>query len=100
MPGYVYLWEFDVRPDKAALFERIYGRDGDWAALFRRAAGYVDTLLLKDRTVANRYLTVDRWQSEDAYERFRSEFGAEYRLLDARCEELTLAERSLGTYTD
>jgi heme-degrading monooxygenase HmoA len=98
--AYVYVWEFRVRPEKAAIFEQTYGPNGDWAALFRRAAGYVGTLLLKDRAVANRYLTVDRWQSEAAYNQFRERFAAEYRALDERCEALTLEERSLGVYTE
>lgn len=100
MTGYVYVWEFRVRPEKAAIFERTYGPDGDWVALFRRAPGYVDTLLLKDRAVANRYVSVDRWQSEAACERFRERFAAEYRALDERCETFTVEERALGTYTE
>jgi len=96
---YACVWEFLVRPEKAPLFERLYGPDGDWVALFRCAQGYIDTLLLKDRAVANRYVTVDRWESEEAYERFRTTFAKEYRSLDERCQDFTVQERSLGAYS-
>jgi heme-degrading monooxygenase HmoA len=82
----------------AETFERIYGPDGEWAALFRRSAGYVETLLLKDHAQANRYLTIDRWKSAEDYRRFRSRFGPEYDALDQRCERLTIQEQSLGAY--
>jgi quinol monooxygenase YgiN len=100
MHRYSYIWEFQVRPDRQATFERIYGPDGDWAALFRQSAGYVGTLLLKDSAVANRYVTIDRWESKEAYELFVERFGQEYRTLDAKCEALTVDEKSLGTYTE
>jgi heme-degrading monooxygenase HmoA len=93
-----YIWEFHVRPDKQTLFERLYGADGAWVALFRRAPGYLGTLLLKDRANAQRYLTIDRWVSEEAYRLFRERFAEQYRALDDECRELTLEERSLGVY--
>jgi len=98
MREYVDAWEFDVRPEKASDFERAYGAEGDWTTLFRRAEGYVGSLLLRDRSVAHRYLTVDRWRSEEDYARFRERFAEEYRALDERCRDLTLHERQLGTY--
>lgn len=98
MDSYAYVWEFLVRPEKAMLFERLYGPEGDWVALFRRAEGYIDTLLLKDRDVPSRYVTVDRWESEGAYQRFRKAFADDYRALDERAQELTVRERSLGVY--
>lgn len=100
MARYAYLWEFLVRPDKASLFERMYGPEGDWVTLFRRAAGYVDTRLLKDRSAADRYVTIDRWESEADYRRFRERFADEYRSLDERCEGLTTEERFLGAYSE
>lgn len=100
MAGYTYLWEFLVRPEKTSLFEHLYGAEGDWDALFQRAAGYIDTRLLRDRSVANRYITIDRWDSDQAYQQFRKDFAEEYRVLDERCEELAVEERSLGTYSE
>ena len=33
------VWEYEVRPEKVAAFEVLYGPEGYWARLFRRAAG-------------------------------------------------------------
>jgi len=98
--GYVYVWEFEVGEAQRAAFERIYGADGDWVALFRRGEGYLSTSLLRDRDVPGHYLTVDRWRDEAAYRAFRATFEADYRRLDAACEGLTVAERSLGDYAE
>jgi heme-degrading monooxygenase HmoA len=98
MTGYTYIWEFQVRPGKQTEFERIYGPDGRWVELFRQAAGYVGTLLLKDRAVENRYVTIDRWRHERDYKEFRARFAKEYQALDAECQDLTIREISLGEY--
>ncbi len=42
------VWEYEVRPEKVAAFEVLYGPEGDWAYLFSRADGYVETRLLRD----------------------------------------------------
>lgn len=100
MAGYVYVWEFQVAAAQRAAFERAYGADGDWVVLFRRGEGYLGTSLLRDRDVEGRYLTVDRWRDEAAYRAFRADFETDYRRLDAACEGLTVAERSLGDYAE
>lgn len=75
--GYAYLWEFHVRAESRDEFERHYGPEGSWAALFRRAPGYLGTHLLRDRATDGRYLTIDRWQSEAAYRAFHAQFSRE-----------------------
>ena len=42
------VWEYEVRPEKVEAFEALYGPEGDWARLFRRADGYVETRLFRD----------------------------------------------------
>lgn len=98
--GHTYLWEFRVPPDTRAEFEHHYGPDGSWVQLFRRAPGYLGTLLLQDRDVDGRYLTIDRWESEAAYLAFRASFAQEYAALDATCERLTSSEVPLGTFRE
>lgn len=98
--GYVYIWEFHVRPDRVEEFELIYGAEGDWVRLLRRAEGYEDTQLLRDEVDGYRYLTIDRWRSKDDYVEFRRRFGAEYDEVDERCVGLSSEERLLGSFTD
>ena len=96
--GHVCAWEFVVRPSCVAEFERIYGSDGDWARLFRRAPGYRCTELHRDRTQPTRFLTLDFWDSREACDRFRRSHAEEYAALDALCEALTEREREIGRF--
>jgi len=95
---YAYIWEFEVRSGREAEFELHYGPNGSWVQLFRTARGYIDTVLLRDRTQARRYVTIDRWESEHAYRDFRAMQATAFTVLDSRCEGLTSAERELGRY--
>jgi heme-degrading monooxygenase HmoA len=98
--GYTYVWEFTVDESARAEFEREYGPDGRWVALFRSAPGYLESLLLRDEAIPGRYLTVDRWQSEAAYRAFRADFAVQYAALDRDCERLTQTEHALGSFTE
>ncbi|MDP1570186.1 MAG: antibiotic biosynthesis monooxygenase family protein [Vicinamibacterales bacterium] len=100
MSSYLYIWAFHVRPGAEAEFERHYGPDGTWVALFRQAPGYLDTRLLKDRAVPGRYVTIDRWESEGAYRAFRERHAAEHDAIDRACEALTFEETPLGAYDE
>jgi len=95
---YVYVWEFTVPPKHEQAFLAAYGPSGTWARLFARAAGYVETLLLRDQAVAGRFVTIDRWASQAAHDAFLARFRADYDALDRACEPLTLHEASLGSY--
>ncbi|HRQ63283.1 MAG TPA: hypothetical protein PKZ76_00205 [Xanthomonadaceae bacterium] len=98
--AYTCLWEYEVSEEWVEVFERQYGPAGEWARLFRLSPDYIETLLLKDRAVSGRYLTVDRWRSEEAYRAFKSAYAVQYAKLDSECERLTSAERSLGAFSE
>jgi quinol monooxygenase YgiN len=98
--GYVYVWAFRVAAQHRDAFERAYGADGAWTALFAEADGWLGTRLLADRAVAGRYLTIDRWRDEAAYRAFREHFAQRYAALDQDCEGLTEHEESLGSYSE
>ena len=97
--SYVVIWEFHVRPAKEEEFERVYGPEGDWAQLFRRAEGYIRSELLRDREVWGRYLVLDHWGSAAQYEAFHAAHAADYAALDQRCESLTLREVRVGAFS-
>lgn len=94
---YRIVWEFEPDAARLAEFERDYGSEGVWNALFRRGGGYLGTELVRSPTDPSRYLTVDRWISRSAYEAFRAAFHEEYAALDARCAALTRTERLVST---
>jgi heme-degrading monooxygenase HmoA len=93
----VILWEFEVRAGSEAAFEAAYGPDGDWARLFGRAPGYLGTELLRAGE-PRRYLTIDRWETRDAFEKFRDAHRDDYEALDRRCEALTVRETPIGKF--
>lgn len=97
---YTYLWEFHVDRTRKDAFERHYGPRGPWVALFRQAPGFIETLLLRDPANPLRYVTVDRWQSAEAYRTFRSTFAVSYAELDAHCQQLTTKELALGHFDE
>lgn len=95
---YVYLWEFRVRKERLSEFEDVYGPDGAWVELFRRAEGYLGSELLRDASDEARYVTIDRWISREALDSFHARFREEYEALDRRCEKLTSAETKIGDF--
>lgn len=90
------IWRFTVKPERIADFERHYGAEGTWAALFKRASGYRGTALLRDTLQTNVYVTIDRWESAES---FAAAKGSEYAKLDAECADLTLREELLAAVT-
>ena len=95
---FVYLWAYRVSPETSDEFRDLYGPDGLWANLFRRAPGYVETRLLRDRSDSNRFVTIDHWESEEAFLSFRASFAEEFDHLDRLGERLTIEETNLGEF--
>jgi heme-degrading monooxygenase HmoA len=91
------VWRFKAKEGKELEFETAYGPEGDWARFFRRDEHYRGTELLKDS--GGSYLTIDRWDSRESCESFRSRHPEEYRSLDQRCESLTDDEQIVGMFT-
>ncbi len=96
---FVVVWQFEIAEDKIAGFEAAYGPEGTWAQLFRKSPQYQGTELLRDAYVPGRYLTIDRWASEDAFRAFRKDNDQEYETLDRACDDLTGKETRVGAYT-
>lgn len=68
--------------------------------LFKKHSGYLGTELFHENGAPDRYLTIDRWISQQAYEEFKRDWKSEYESLDAECEGLTLRETLLGKYEE
>lgn len=96
---YVIIWEYQVKPERVADFESIYAPEGTWAQLFKKRAGYLGTELLRDSNHPQRYITIDRWVSSEAYNSFQAKWQDEYKALDEHCKDLTDCESFLGTFS-
>jgi hypothetical protein len=95
---FVALWEYEVKPGCEERFENPYGPAGDWARLFRSDSNYCATRLLRDSVRPAIYLTLDFWNSREAYEQFMAAHKDKYKRLEAAGEELTSKERRIGWY--
>ena len=92
------VWEFRVKPEKAAEFERAYSASGAWANFFKQGEGYHGTVLVRDAEHSGRYLTFDLWETLAAFHEFKSAFSEEYFRIDRECESLTEKETCLGIF--
>ena len=96
----VRIWQFRAQPDKAVEFRAAYGVDGVWASLFQQSAGYLGTELLQSTADSDVYLTVDRWESGEAWAAFLRVHAAQYEALDMQCESLTVSEDEVGVFQE
>jgi heme-degrading monooxygenase HmoA len=97
--AYSIIWEFHVPAENRTEFEAAYASDGLWASLFAKADGFIGLDLLRCTESDARYLTIDRWSSQHAFENFKEAFVPEYEALDNRLEGITTSETRLGAFT-
>jgi hypothetical protein len=95
---FLILWEFEVKLGCEERFEKVYGPGGEWAMLFRSDSQYRETRLVRDSFRDATYLTLDFWESCQAYEEFLGKRRAEYGAIEALGEKLTASERRIGAY--
>jgi hypothetical protein len=92
------IWEFRVKPQQVAEFQRDYSDRGPWSVLFGSSPAYNGTKLLRDREDPLRFFTIDTWDGFAAYERFRAEHAERYCELDKDFERFTDSERLVGIF--
>jgi heme-degrading monooxygenase HmoA len=95
---FLVVWEFKARAGEEHRFENIYGPAGAWAKLFARDPDYLRTELQHDLQQPGRYLTLDYWTSEAAYDRFLAANQESYDAIDRECENLTEREVLVGRF--
>ena len=95
---HVSLWEFQVKPGSEEVFERTYGPQGEWVNFSKKGEGFVGTELLRNVAKKGRYITVDRWKSQAAFDDFQKKNTNEYQAIDKRCKSLTRVELHLGYF--
>lgn len=97
---HVRVWQFQPAPGREAEFAAAYSGDGVWAQLFRQADGFLGTTLLAPAEPGGPWLTLDRWETHAAFDRFQQDFGEAYRRLDAELTPLTAAELFIGGFDE
>lgn len=94
---FVRVWQYVVVEGREAEFQQMYAEDGAWAQLFACSDGFLGTELFRSVGNPRGYLTLDRFESEDAFRRFLEEHAASYAGLDRQTEGLTVSEREIVT---
>ena len=97
---HVRIWRFEPAPGREQEFAAAYAGDGVWARLFHQAYGFIGTTLLAPDEAGGPWLTLDRWRSRAAFERFQDEHGKDYRSLDSELERLTVGELFIGAFEE
>ena len=92
------MWEFIVKTEHKLRFEEEYGPKGRWAELFKKADGYLRTELFHDNLDAQKYITIDYWQSRTNKNDFMLKFSDDFKKLDSECSVFTLNERYIGEF--
>ncbi len=97
---HVRIWRFEPAPGSEREFAAAYAGDGVWARLFAEGEGFLGTTLLAPDEPGGPWLTLDRWRSRAAFERFQDEHGEVYRRLDVELERLTAGELFIGAFEE
>jgi heme-degrading monooxygenase HmoA len=95
---FLALWEFEVKSGCEERFRSVYGAEGEWARLFQMDENFIETRLVRDAVRANKFVTLDFWESRSAYESFKELNHAAYLKLDREGQTLTTVERCLGYF--
>jgi heme-degrading monooxygenase HmoA len=96
---FVAFWEYEVKPGCEESFQSAYGPHGDWVRLFQSDPHYRETRLLQDLSRPHFYFTLDFWDSETAFDQFKSANHAAYAAIDRATEPLTFSEHRLCAFT-
>ena len=92
------IWEYKVKAEYIAQFQKAYGAAGEWAILFQKCPGYLKTKLKRDIEILGRYVTIDHWRSYSQFADMKNKIGTEYGLLDQLCEVYTESEKHIGVF--
>lgn len=92
---HMIVWKYEVLADSEMDFRDAYGPDGDWSRLFAKHGGYVGTELIATDEPLH-YLTIDRWESSEAFDAYMERDRDEYTRLDQQFEALTVSEELVG----
>ena len=95
---FAYIWKYDVRVEFIDDFLAAYGPDGRWVQFFKRDKNYLETVLMRDESNDEVFLTIDYWTSKTARDDFRKQNQAEFNAIDEHCERFTVSEELMGDF--
>lgn len=93
------VWQFDVKSERKAEFEDLYGAHGAWTTMNRLTRSYLGTSFLRDQNRASRYLIVEYWSEMVVYEQHRAYQADAIAALEAQRNALVDSFEPLGVFT-
>ena len=97
---HVRVWRFRPPADREVAFLDAYGPTGRWARLFAATPDFIGTHLLGPEEKGGSWLTIDRWASREAFDRFQKSHGKTYRRIDAEMREIAGEEEFIGAFEE
>ncbi len=94
---YCKAWKYTVSADQSK-FEEVYGRNGTWFKFFEPCDDFLGQDLMKGSDGSS-YIVLDKWMSEEDYEKFVHDNLDKYQELQVQTRELYDEEESLGNYS-
>ena len=93
------VWQFEVKNDRRAEFEEMYGADGAWTTMNRLTRSYLGTSFLRDQSRPSRYLMIEYWSEMVVYEQHRAYQSEAIAALEAQRDALVESSEPLGVFT-
>ena len=94
------IWEYKVKPEKRAEFEKAYGREGQWVQFFKKSKAYKKTELVVKDLENLHYMTIDTWKSLEKYEDFFKNNLKEFSKLNKQFEKFIIEENEIGIFSE
>ena len=93
------MWQFDVKDERRAEFEELYGVDGEWATMNRQTRSYLGSSFLRDQNRSSRYVVIEYWSEMVVYEQHRAYRSDVIEALEARLAETVKSIEPVGVFT-
>ena len=93
------MWQFDVKDERKAEFEELYGANGEWATMNRQTRSYLGTSFLRDQNRSSRYIVIEYWSEMVVYEQHKTYRSDAITAFETRRAELVEGFEPLGIFT-
>ena len=93
------MWQFDVKDQRRAEFEELYGVDGEWATMNRQTRSYLGSSFLRDQNRSSRYVVIEYWSEMVVDEQHRAYRSDVIEALEGRLAEIVKSIEPVGVFT-
>ena len=97
---YKIIWQYRVNAEHINKFMELYGPNGEWDKLFGKSRDFQGTELLNQEGSDNIFITIDNWNSKEAYDAFIKDNRTDYNNIDQIGDAYTNSEKLIGLYHD